>query len=148
MKKKTIFFQILYYVLFLLCYIGIAAVAVRLLKTNNLAKAVVRAAALVFVMTPAVIAIFARFSLLRCVIDPIAAAVVPLFIYIGMIVNQGRHLQSLWSAFLMVNQDLSDDGGMGWLFLKALFVFGLLTSISPARKQGRSISYRLLNKIL
>ena len=147
MKKKIVLIQVLYYILFLLCYIGFALIAVKLLKTDNLAAAVVRAAALMFIMTPAVIAIFTRFSFLRCVIDPIAAAIVPMFFYIGMIVNQNRQLHALRQAFLMVNRDLADDGGMGWIFLKALFVFGLLTSISPARKAGRSISYRIIHKI-
>lgn len=34
---------------------------------------------------------------------------------------------------------------MGWLLLAGLFVFGLLVSFSPARKNGQSISYRLLS---
>ena len=35
---------------------------------------------------------------------------------------------------------------MGWLFLVGLFVFGLVMSLSFARKKGQSISYRLLSK--
>lgn len=36
---------------------------------------------------------------------------------------------------------------MGWLFLVGLFVFGLVMSLSFVRKNGQSISYRLLERI-
>ena len=64
-----------------------------------------------------------------------------------MLFNQIKRSGNLRSAFLLVNNDLGDDGGMGWLFLVGLFVFGLVMSLSFARKNGQSISYRLLSKI-
>ena len=144
MKKKIFLFQILYYILFLLLYVAVFYVAAKLLKTNNLAAAVVRAGALMFVLTPVYIAVFARFSLLRWYIDPIAAAIVPLFFYAGMIAKQQKHTSSWETAFAEVNQALA---GTGWVFLIGLFIFGLLASFSFARKEGRSNSYRLLDKI-
>ena len=147
MKKKVILFQILYYILFLLCYVGFAAVAVRLLKTNDLAKAVVRAAALLFVMTPAIILVFSRFSLLRWYVDPFAAAIVPAFFCVGLVVNEIKHRGSFMEATTTAIWALTVDSE-AWLLLIGLFLFGLVASISPARKHGKSISYRLLNKIL
>ena len=80
--------------------------------------------------------------------DPIAAAEIPLFLYVAMLLNQAKRSGDLRSAFLLVNNDLGDDGGMGWLFLVGLFVFGLVMSLSFARKNGQSISYRLLERIV
>lgn len=146
MKKKIVLFSILYYILFLLCYIGFAAVAVRLLKTNNLAAAVVRAAALLLVLTPAIILVFARFSLLRWYVDPFAAAIVPAFFYVGLVVNETKHSDSFWEAITTAIWAMTVDTE-AWLLLIGLFLFGLLASFSPARKNGKSISYKLLNKI-
>ena len=78
-----------------------------------------------FVMTPVLVAILMRFSLFKWYVDPIAAAEIPLFLYVGMLFNQAKRSGDLRSAFRLVNNDLSDDGGMGWLFLVGLFVFGL-----------------------
>lgn len=147
MKKKIVLIQVLYYILFLLCYIGFALISVKLLRTDNLGKVIVRTFFLVFVLTPAFIAVFARFSLFKWYVDPIAAAIVPLFFYIGIWTNQSKQLHSLSRGFLMANRDLADDSGAGWLFLIGLFVFGLLVSFSPARKAGRNISYRIIHKI-
>ena len=147
MKKKLLIFHILYYILFLLIYVGAAYAAVRLLKTDNLAAAVVRAGVLLFVMTPAMILVFARFSLLRWYVDPLAAAIVPLFLYCVMVINQHKHTGAFGKAFAEVNEALANDSGMGWAFLIGLFLFGLLASFSPARKNGKSISYKLVVKI-
>ena len=144
MKMKIVLFQILYYILFLLCYVGFAVVAVRLLKTNNLAAAVIRAAALLFVLTPAIILVLSRFSLLRWYVDPFAAAIVPAFCFVGLVVNEIKHRGSFLEAIttaIWVDTE-------AWLVLLGLFLFGLVASISPARKNGKSISYRILNKIL
>jgi len=88
-----------------------------------------------------------RFGLFKWYVDPIAAVEIPLFLYVGMLFNQAKRSGDLSSAFRLVNNDLGDDGGMGWLFLVGLFVFGLVMSLSFARKNGQSISYRLLSKI-
>lgn len=147
MKKKIFLFQILYYILFLLCYAGVLYAAALLLKTNDLAKAVVRAVALLFVFTPLFIAVFTRFSLLKWYVDPIAAAIVPSLFYFGLVFNELKARDSLGEAFATVNWALTNDSATGWLFLIGLFIFGLLVSISPARREGRSVSYRLLDKI-
>ena len=98
-------------------------------------------------MTPVLVAILMRFSLFKWYVDPIAAVEIPLFLYVGMLFNQMKRSSDLSSAFLLVNNKLDDDGGMGWLFLVGLFVFGLVMSLSFARKNGQSISYRLLERI-
>ena len=147
MKKKIAFVSILYYILYLLLYVAVFYVAAKLLKTNNLAEAVVRAALLLFVLTPLYVAVCARFSLLKWYVDPIVAVILPLFFYVGMLINQWKYANSFHAAFSVVNQSLGDDGGTGWIFLVGLFLFGLIASISPARKNGKSISYKLLGKI-
>ena len=101
----------------------------------------------VFVMTPVLTAVLMRFSLLKCYVDPIAAAEIPLFLYSAILFNQSKRTGDLSSAFLLVNNRLGGDGGKGWLFLVGLFVFGLLMSFSFARKNEQSISYRLIAKI-
>ena len=146
MKKKIILFSILYYIIFLLCYAGILFGGARLLKTDNLAAAVVRAALLLFVLTPLYVAAFTRFSLLRWYVDPVAAAILPLFFYVGMLINEWKYADSFQAAFSVINRSLCDDGRTGWFFLIGLFLFGLVVSFSPARKNGKSIAYRMLAK--
>lgn len=151
MKKKFVIFQILYYPLTLLVYMAFFYMSSLLLKlsgeADNLGAAMAVTYGVLFLMTPILIAVLMRFSLLRWYIDPIAAAEIPVFLYLGMIFNQLKRSGEMKAAFLLVNNDLSDDGGMGWLFLIGLFVFGLVMSLSFARKNGKSISYRLLAKL-
>ena len=116
-------------------------------KADNLGSVIAVTYGVLFVMTPILVAILMRFSLFKWYVDPIAAAEIPLFLYFGMLFNQMKRSGDLRSAFLLVNNKLSDDGGMGWLFLVGLLVFGLIMSLSFARKNGQSISYRLLAKI-
>ena len=151
-KKKLVIFHILYYVLTLLIYIAFFY-AVSLLfrlsgEADNLGAAMAVTYGLLFFMTPLLTAVLMRFSLFRWYVDPIAAAEIPLFLYLGMIWTQFRRSGELKAAFLLVNRQLADDGGMGWLFLIGLFVFALLMSLSFARTKGQSISYRILSKIM
>lgn len=152
MKKKLIIFQILYYALTLLIYIAFFGAVSLLFKlsgeADNLGAAMAVTYGLLFLMTPVVIAVLMRFSLFRWYVDPIAAAEIPLFLYLGMIWTQLRRSGELKAAFLLVNSQLAGDGGMGWLFIIGLFAFGLLMSLSFARKKGQSISYRILSKIM
>ena len=67
---------------------------------------------------------------------------------ISMIVTKLSRGASLRSAILLLNNDLSDDGGTGWGFFVCLFLLGLAASFSLARRKGKSISYRLLGRLL
>ena len=116
-------------------------------KADNLGSVIAVTYVVLFVMTPVLVAILMRFSLFKWYVDPIAAAEIPLFLYIEMIFNHVKRSGDIGSAFRLVNNDLCDDGGMGWQFLVGLFLFGLTMSLSFARKKGQSISYRLLDKI-
>ena len=151
MKKKHVIFHFLYYLLTIVVYMAFFYAASLMLdltgKADNLGSVMAVTYGVLFVMTPVLVAVLMRFSLFRWYVDPIAAAEIPLFLYAAMIFNQMKHADDLKSAFLLVNKKLADDGGEGWLFLAGLLVFGLLTSLSFARKNGRSISYRLLEKI-
>ncbi len=151
MKKKLIIFHILYYTLTLLTYIAFFYSVSLLFKlsgeADNLGAAIAVTYGVLFLMTPILVAVLMRFSLFRWYVDPIAAVEIPLFLYLGMLWSQLRRSGELKAAFLLVNSQLADDGGMGWLFLIGLFGFGLLMSLSFARKDGRSISYRMLSKI-
>ena len=148
MKKAVWVFQILYYVLFMLVYLAFYSFAWWVLNmSGNIGLGTIMAYtyAVLFVGTPVVIAVLMRFSLLKWYIDPIAAAMIPLFFYVGMIItNINRHGNDLSKAFASVNISLCNDGGEGIFFLLGLFVFGLLASFSIARKKGKSISFRAL----
>ena len=151
MKKKHVIFHFLYYALTIVVYMAFFYAASLMLdltgKADNLGSVMVVTYGVLYVMTPVVIAVMMRFSLFKWYVDPIAAVEIPLFLYVGMLFNQMKRSGDLRSAFRLVNNDLGDDGGMGWLFLVGLFVFGLVMSLSFARKNGQSISYRLLSKI-
>ena len=146
-KKKVILFGILYYFLafaaYALCYTTLA-----LVPTKSLGAALVWIYGILFVMTPIAVVLIARFSLLKWWVDPFAALLVPLFFYISMIVTKLNRGASLRSALLLLNNDLGDDGGTGWGFLVCLFLLGLAASFSLARRKGKSISYRLLSRLL
>ena len=62
-----------------------------------------------------------RFSPLRFYIDPFAAAEIPLFLYLAMILNGLKSAGGVRSAFLLVNRRLTDDGGMGVCFWRDCF---------------------------
>lgn len=151
MKNKHVIFRFLYYVLTMVVYMAFFYAASLMLdltgKTDNLGYVMTVTYGVLFVMTSVLVAILMRFSLFKWYVDPIAAVEIPLFLYVGMLFNQAKRSGDLSSAFLLVNNDLGDDGGMGWLFLVGLFVFGLVMSLSFARKNGQSISYRLLSRI-
>ena len=151
MKKKHVIFHFLYYVLTIVVYMAFFYAASLMLdltgKADNLGSVMAVTYGVLFVMTPMLVAVLMRFSLFKWYVDPIAAAEIPLFLYVAMLLNQAKRSGDLLSAFLLVNNDLGDDGGMGWLFLIGLFVFGLVMSLSFARKKGQSISYRLLERI-
>ena len=146
-KKKVVLFGTLYYFLafaaYALCYTTLA-----LVPTKSLGTAIAWTYGVLFVMTPIAVVLIARFSLLKWWVDPFAALVVPLFFYISMIVTKLNRGASLRSAILLLNNDLGDDGGTGWGFLVCLFLLGLAASFSLARRKGKSISYRLLGKLL
>lgn len=152
MKKKIVIFHILYYALSLLIYMAFFYSVSLLLNlsvdADNIGAAIAVTYGMLFLMTPIIIAVLMRFSLFKWYVDPIAAAEIPLFLYLGMIGNQWRHAGELKAAFLLVNNQLGDDGGEGWFFLIGLFVFGLVMSLSFARKKGKSISYRILSKTM
>ena len=151
MKKKHVIFHFLYYALTIVVYMAFFYAASLMLdltgKADNLGSVMVVTYGVLYVMTPVVIAVMMRFSLFKWYVDPIAAVEIPLFLYVGMLFNQMKRSGDLRSAFRLVNNDLGDDGGMGWLFLVGLFILGLLASFSFERKNGQSISYRLIDKV-
>ena len=151
MKNKHVIFHFLYYALTIVVYMAFFYAASLMLdltgKAENLGSVMAVTYGVLFVMTPVLVAVLMRFSLFKWYVDPIAAAEIPLFLYVGMLFNQMKRSGDLLSAFRLVNNDLGDDGGMGWLFLVGLFAFGLAMSLSFTRKKGHSISYRLLSKV-
>ncbi|MBQ8684171.1 MAG: hypothetical protein IJ518_06630 [Clostridia bacterium] len=149
MKKKQLLFHVAYYILSLFIYIGFIFASTKFFHTSNLGAAIAIAYGLMFLATPILIAVLMRFSLFKWYVDPLAAAEVPLILYIGMIINQmnqsGIHV---YDAFLETNKVLCADEKTGWFFLIGLFLFGLVASFSFARKKGESISYRLISKFI
>ncbi len=152
-KRKTHLwpFHAAYYLLTILVYVAFFYAVSLLLQMSKLSEdlgvAMAATLLLLYVATPILMAVLMRFSLLRWYVDPFAAAEIPLFLYISMILNQAKYTNSLRSAFLLVNGDLADDGGAGWFFLLGLFLFGLITSFSVARKEGRNLPHRWIGKL-
>lgn len=89
-----------------------------------------------FIITPVICAVLMRFSFLKAELDPIAAFEIPLTFYLILTVKFGTP-----SAFFEL---------LGWnwiLYMSLVFAFGLLCSFSLKRKQGQSISYRIIDKL-
>ncbi len=149
MDKKRILWYILYYILTLIIYTGFfySSSLIMDLSGDDLGSVMAMTYAVLFVGTPALIVLLMRFSLLRWYVDPIASAEIPLFLYGAMAMSQMKHTEDFLSALSLINIKLGDDGGMGWLFLAGLFIFGLAASFSIERKHCRSISYRFLSRI-
>lgn len=149
MRNKMLTIHAVYYIFSLLVYIGFFYGSAKLFHTSNLGAAMALTYGLMFLATPIITALLMRLSLLKWYVDPFAAAEIPLFLYLSMIINQmKRSGESFFDAFFEYNQKLSADGGMGWFFLIGLFIFGLAASFSLARKRGESISYRLISKFV
>ncbi len=151
MKKNYVIFHFLYYALTIIIYIASYYMACLLLDlsgaADDLGAVMMMTYGVLYLMTPVLIAVLMRFSLFKWYVDPITAAEIPLFLYVGMLINQMKRVGNFMSAFHLLNGKLGDDGSMGWLFLVGLFVFGLVMSLSFSRKKGQSISYRLLSKL-
>lgn len=144
MKKKVFFLQALYYILipclFMAFYYGTSL----LIPDNaSLGTAIAATYGILFVGTPVVVAILMRFSLLRWYVDPFAAAQIPLLLYIMMLVSRMQRGNSFAAAFASLNRSLSPEG---WIFLIGLFLFGLIASFSPARKEGKNTIYQWTQK--
>ena len=147
MEKKIPLFQVAYYMLSLLVYMGVLFVSSKLLPTATLGGAMLVTYGMLFLVTPTIVVALMRLSLLKWYADPIAAAEIPLFLYLAMIGKQMRRAEvSFYDAFVRINGQLSADGGEGWIFLVGLFLLGLAASFSVARKNGESISYRLISR--
>ena len=150
MRKKIWLFQLLYYIIIPLAYTAMLYCVSGIIRSAgdfNLGAIVTITLFFLFVITPIFIIVFMRLSLLKWYVDPFAAACIPLYLYCGMVINVMNRTNDLMAAWNKVNLDLSNDGGEGWFFLGGLFLFGLATSLSIARKDGESVAVRLLAKI-
>lgn len=146
MKRKNVFFGILYYPLVMLVYLTalkVTSLVFNALPDVGLGGLAVLIYGMVFVEIPAVTAVMMRFGLFKLYVDPIAAAEMPLLLYVLMLINQIKRSGTFGSAFVGLNRMLCDNGV--WLYLVCLFVFGLALSFSVARKNGQNISYRLIS---
>lgn len=144
MKKKTVFLQSLYYLLIPCVFLAFYYGASLLIPDNaSLGTAIAATYGILFVGTPVVVAFLMRFSLLRWYADPFAAVEIPLLLYIMMLVSRMQRGNRFSVAFSELNHSLSPEG---WFFLIGLFLFGLIVSISPARKQGQNIIYKWIQK--
>ena len=143
-----LFYHTSYYLLSLIFYAVLLLGSALLFRTSNLAAAVITAFILVFLGIPTLTVVLMRFSLFPWYVDPIGAALPPLTLYCILFYSQLRESGDLLAAFHLTASELMDDGGTSWRLLLAAFVFGLLVSLSFARKKRQSISYRLLEKWL
>ena len=144
MKKRITSWSVVYYLLIPCAYIA-ASLLIGFMTSGgkpSLGRAGTAIMTMLFVITPAIICVFMRFSLLKWYVDPFAAAEIPLLMYLIMVFNNmKREDAGIGAAFANINETLSDGGAVGWLYLAGVFVFGLVTSFSIARKNGKSIGY-------
>lgn len=151
MKKKMLLLCLLYYILLPFIYAGglycIPFFMKLIGQPGNLGTAIVFTYIYWLVILPASILVLMRLSLLKWYVDPFAAAAAPLFYYANLLIGEMKQTGELQSALHLVNIELGDDGGVGWIALAGMFVFGLLASLSFARKRGESISFKLLAKV-
>lgn len=150
MRKRMLFFHLAYYILSLVLYGAFYYGTPNVIPVSRISIGMVVALTygMLFIATPIIVAILMRFSMLKWYVDPFAAAEIPLFLYIGSVIFQmNRSGIPFFQALLKYNEKLSADGGEGWFFHIGLFLFGLVASLSFARKRGESISYKLIAKI-
>ena len=139
-------YRILYYVVFLLAFLGCWGLLWFLMtlpsQDVSLGWAMMVLYGVGFFCIPAGIAIFARLSLLRWYVDPFAAALVPVSLYFIFVIDKIEVFGGIWKAFEHVNQQLLGTSRLTLYYFIGLFLFGLVVSFSPARKEGRSIAFR------
>ncbi len=149
MKSKRLCFSILYYVFSTVIYAAVHFAANALYDLSVHQHSLGSAAFFIFVfyllVIPAVTFILTRFSLLKLYVDPFAAIEFPLFMYISMLIN-GTKYSNLASAFSLLNNKLSSDGGIGFMFFATLFAIGLAASRSFKRVKEQNLGFRLLKK--
>ena len=150
MKQRSTLFSLLYYLLLPILYTACIYLVVfisRLIDDGfTLGTAILATYALIFVCLPLAIVILMRFSLLKWYVDPFAAAMAPLFLYGLVLLGNIKDYPIFSEAFVKTNHWLLSDKGC--IPIIGMFIVGLIASISPARKNGANISYRLLHKIL
>ena len=146
MKKWLWLIQLGYYLISVLVYPGLLYVANALMPSDDLGTVMFAAAVLLFVGFPTVVIVLARLSLLKWYVDPLAAAIAPLYLYVSMLWSQASRTGDIRIVFEEVHQTLSYNGGEGWFILAGLFTLGLVASFSVARTRGESLGYRLLEK--
>ncbi len=144
--KKT-FSHFIYYLILPICYLSLLYLTSALLDLtggkDNLGAAMAATYGFLFLSTPILTLILMRFSMLPWIVDPFAAAALPLTLYLGMIFTVYRRCCDLIRAFGDVCISLADDGGEGYLFLCGMFVFGLVCSISFRRMKGDHLPGRI-----
>ena len=149
MRKINPIWHLLYYMIILIAYVlGFfgPSLLLRFSGANpSLGTAVAVTYGVLYVCLPALILVMMRLSLLRWYVDPFAAAAAPMFLYASMLYSRFSRIGDIGKAFEKINLSLMNRNGEGLLFLLMLFAIGLIASFSPARKNGTSISYRLLD---
>lgn len=149
-SRKVLIFQLVYYLLVPIVYAVFffaSSLLLEMTHTNDLGTVMALTYGVLFVLTPVLTLVLMRFSLFGWYLDPIAAAEIPLFLYVSMLINLIRRTGNIASAFLLLNADLADDFAQGWIFLIVLFAFALVCTFSFARVKKKSISYRIIEKI-
>lgn len=148
-KKKYTVYHILYYLLMPVIYWAFYKLAQLILDLSgadksDLGLAMVVTYALVYILTPLMSAVLMRFSLLRWYVNPFAAAELPFLLFIAVFASSFKKTGDISAALAATNTSLCAHNYDGWLTMLGLFAFGLLMSLSFARKNGESISYKII----
>ena len=148
MNRKIWPFHLAYYILYLLVYIGclffVYVTYDAFSYTLGWDLSMLVRIWVLPLTTPIYIIIATRFSLWKMYLDPIAAFMTALGYYCFQIFSLTG--EDFMTRFTRINARLSRNSGRGWWILVFLFVLGLFLSFSAVRKEGESISFRLLER--
>ncbi len=148
MEKRYRWYCLAYYLLLPATYILFLVLCSALINANvdNVIGKILVALYVYAILTLIHIVVWVRFSPLPSFVDPIAAAEVPLSIYLLLVFNGMKNDGAFISASGAVHIDLDFDGDTGRV-LFALFVFGLVFSFSIRRRKRKTVAFKIINKI-
>jgi len=101
---------------------------------------------MVYILLPILFLLFMRFSLLKWYVDPIAAFTAPLFIFLVTLSSNIEKGHDFLNAFSLSLSDFFTTTSL--IYSIILFILGLLASFSFKRKEEKSLSYKIIYKII
>lgn len=139
-QKKNLVSLIAFYgliaVLGVICLVIGSVVLKMIPNQTSLGAMIMVIYAMVFACIPIMTGLLVRLTLCKWVVDPIAAAEIPVLLYVLMFVNQLIDGLPVTDALESANDAI--------VYFVLLFFFALLCTLSFARRKEKTIGYKLL----